>query len=622
MMQVVFIMMLMATCNFVRGTLPPGYEDEMWCAPDECSIYVDLGESFDGPASMFRKCYNAAINATTNAIWTGYLSESKPPNDYIVSNSCDSTQQTTPITFGEWIESNPDAILQGWSDATDVYGAPPDSCSKEALDCITSSADMVLLNTDCVPVFVEECNSDSTCLIDAYNYNFLTALSGEGSEQLRIDADCNVASCLNDGKSESECHCAYIETVCNDQNLYESEYGCNAFKCCTSDQSENKEDCFESIQSLYKYEVWPIVEETCTSIDLVDCFIQFDPYNLSVNTDNCVNMINEECADPLTASCFTDIQQYKADTDGGIAATYQATCDTTQCLIDKLSDSECECVYATTICISDPPSWLDCELSTCCAGADAEDDKLVCLGLASPFIPEHHYEEGNDYVCVKYENYPLCLSEVDMGTHCVSWECDTDACGCEGGRAFCETGVNPCDKYVGEIQGQCSDESTECLSSGEFTNECASLISDECSPEGCISEIFGLQDNYPICQLAVCLSIGRTTEANCKCDYVEQLCSISDSLPKNYNCDQVTCCAEVEERARCFEVEGEGTETIIDEESDPNNMTADESNSTDEESGYEGPFEPLPLPSTSDGLAFSTRLSISLVTVITLKVQA
>ena len=60
-MKVFSFLLLAAGANAV---LPPGYEDDMWCPPDNCRFYTDP-YGFVGAESSFNRCKDLTSGKTT-----------------------------------------------------------------------------------------------------------------------------------------------------------------------------------------------------------------------------------------------------------------------------------------------------------------------------------------------------------------------------------------------------------------------------------------------------------------------------------------------------------------------------------------------------------------------------
>ena len=68
--------------------LPPGYEDEMWCPPDDCKIYSNPFGISGGPSSSFYFCYSNSTANVTDAVWTGNLTDVTEPADWQEPEDC------------------------------------------------------------------------------------------------------------------------------------------------------------------------------------------------------------------------------------------------------------------------------------------------------------------------------------------------------------------------------------------------------------------------------------------------------------------------------------------------------------------------------------------------------
>lgn len=70
-----------------RAALPPGYEDQIWCPPDNCEVYTNP-YGFRGAASSFIKCYNPEDDETTDGVWTGSHTDTTAPDGYVKPETC------------------------------------------------------------------------------------------------------------------------------------------------------------------------------------------------------------------------------------------------------------------------------------------------------------------------------------------------------------------------------------------------------------------------------------------------------------------------------------------------------------------------------------------------------
>ena len=387
-------------------------------------------------------------------------------------------------------------------------------------------------------------------------------------------------------------------------------YDCTALNCCRSELSGNKDECFawDDPTALYKYDVFSAVEDECPSLEFVQCLLRFDPRDVSSTGGECLSLMAEECRDesPSPGACHAAVQAYQGDF-AGVEASRAAACTAVDCLASQRASGgqaeggwgeaeECGCAYAESLCgSSDPPDWFDCGVASCCTdfkgiwedGVAPDTSEFWCLAFASPFLPDHHgHVSGNDYVCSTWDGNPACLKAAGLGTTCLGeeWDCGTEACDCDGGRAVCDAdGTNPCDTYApsepSPSDAVCDDEAAaRCLASSDPVAEdggCAAAVRDACDPSSpagpaCLAGALGPPPPdgslYPLCGLRSCLDLGRTAREDCLCDYVVSSCSGDgkDFIASAYDCDeQAECCASSEGRAACFEgVDGAAEETV------------------------------------------------------------
>ena len=176
-----------------------------------------------------------------------------------------------------------------------------------------------------------------------------------------------------------------------------------------------------------------------------------------------------------------------------------------------------------------------------------------------------------------------------MGATCTGeeWDCGTEVCDCDGGRAVCGAdGANPCDIHAAPepspLDAVCDDEAAKrCLASSDPASdgwktmdggECAAAVRDACNPfslsgAACLAAALGPPppdgSRHPFCGLQICVDLGRATREDCLCDYVVASCSGDgggDFLAGPYSCDvHAGCCEGAEDRAACFVAVG-GTE--------------------------------------------------------------
>ncbi|KAK1740204.1 hypothetical protein QTG54_009154 [Skeletonema marinoi] len=70
-----------------QAALPPGYEDQIYCPPDNCEIYTNPF-GYVGALSSFYKCYNPSTGKTTDGVWTGSLTNVTAPEGWIEPEQC------------------------------------------------------------------------------------------------------------------------------------------------------------------------------------------------------------------------------------------------------------------------------------------------------------------------------------------------------------------------------------------------------------------------------------------------------------------------------------------------------------------------------------------------------
>lgn len=93
------ILTLSHSIHKASAALPPGYEDQIYCPPDNCEIYINPF-GYVGAASSFDKCYNPSTGVTTDGVWTGSLTNVTAPQGWIEPEHC---------TAEEYSECNTDA---------------------------------------------------------------------------------------------------------------------------------------------------------------------------------------------------------------------------------------------------------------------------------------------------------------------------------------------------------------------------------------------------------------------------------------------------------------------------------------------------------------------------------
>lgn len=74
-----------------KAVMGPGYEDVMYCPPDNCEIYLSPF-GYAGPASLFNKCYDPETGTIANAVWTGSLTNVTAPEGWVTPEMCTAEQ--------------------------------------------------------------------------------------------------------------------------------------------------------------------------------------------------------------------------------------------------------------------------------------------------------------------------------------------------------------------------------------------------------------------------------------------------------------------------------------------------------------------------------------------------
>jgi len=140
-----FIMAVSAlTSSNAVAVLPPGYEDYMWCPPGDCKIYTNHYEyGFAGPTSAFYYCYDSLTGNVTDGVWTGSLTDVKPPAGWEepeicskeVYSECDYNKDCVPAIRSMAPEDEKSSLCYCFADS--VF-EPFDQCEGKS-DCIASN---------------------------------------------------------------------------------------------------------------------------------------------------------------------------------------------------------------------------------------------------------------------------------------------------------------------------------------------------------------------------------------------------------------------------------------------------------------------------------------------------
>eukprot|EP00804_Cyclotella_cryptica_P008760 CCRYP_018467-RA/>CCRYP_018467-RA protein AED:0.04 eAED:0.09 QI:305/1/0.5/1/1/1/2/0/723 len=86
-MMALYPILLVAAVIGANALLPPGYEDDMWCPPDNCRFYTNPF-GFVGAASSFNKCKDLASGEVTDGVWTGSLTNVTVPDGWTEPQEC------------------------------------------------------------------------------------------------------------------------------------------------------------------------------------------------------------------------------------------------------------------------------------------------------------------------------------------------------------------------------------------------------------------------------------------------------------------------------------------------------------------------------------------------------
>lgn len=107
--------------------------------------------------------------------------------------------------------------------------------------------------------------------------------------------------------------------------------------------------------------------------------------------------------------------------------------------------------------------------------------------------------------------------------------------------------------YDSQCPQSCDEEICQCISN-EVSLECIPLLDTECKAvSSCLGEYFSGESAVSIfCSSVACLASGKS-EAECRCDFVQDLCDLDHSL--KFQCYQANCCLDAkddDEREICF----------------------------------------------------------------------
>jgi len=76
---VLITVLLVASLLPADALLPEGWEDVAWCPPGACLQPLGVDPRHTGAKSSFVQCFDPSTEKTSNEIWTGTKSPTKPP---------------------------------------------------------------------------------------------------------------------------------------------------------------------------------------------------------------------------------------------------------------------------------------------------------------------------------------------------------------------------------------------------------------------------------------------------------------------------------------------------------------------------------------------------------------
>jgi hypothetical protein len=86
-MKIFLTAVLAASLSAANAVLPPGYEDEMYCPPDDCKFYTNPF-GYVGAESSFYFCYSNSTGNVTDGVWTGNLTNVTAPEGWEEPEEC------------------------------------------------------------------------------------------------------------------------------------------------------------------------------------------------------------------------------------------------------------------------------------------------------------------------------------------------------------------------------------------------------------------------------------------------------------------------------------------------------------------------------------------------------
>ena len=285
-----------------NAVLPPGYEDNMWCPPNNCRFYTNPF-GFVGAESSFNKCNNVALGSYLICCYI-YLFANTHCCYYLLIHSGE-------ITEGVWTGSLTNTTVpEGWIE-------PPECTMEEYSECNT--------NSDCSAVIRSKGLSGGECSCYASGFFPVNECEGVASsecESLTCRGDeCQyyTAECIksSDGITGNTCQISLMEgtyTTDEDGNTIRVTDAPSSSPMFTDGGSENgtnldmmipctgDEECYTTIRSQA-----PLGE---TGIPLCGCYANSETFPF----DECEGK-SEECrmarcigdaCDGLEAYCMLD----------------------------------------------------------------------------------------------------------------------------------------------------------------------------------------------------------------------------------------------------------------------------------------------------------------------------
>ena len=90
-MKLFYCALIVSVAN-ANQALPPGYQDQIHCPPDNCEIYTNPYGFSGGAQSSFHKCYNPTTDEVSEGVWTGSKTNVTAPEGYIEPEECTASE--------------------------------------------------------------------------------------------------------------------------------------------------------------------------------------------------------------------------------------------------------------------------------------------------------------------------------------------------------------------------------------------------------------------------------------------------------------------------------------------------------------------------------------------------